>query len=206
MLSMAVVRSSWQRSQVKLLPQPAEGVWARQTIPVEDGLRNTSLRLMICGCDKRRRMHTSRSTRLAFSALFNTSGMRFRATCSREVGVAGLVQLLYGALLHACPWKRLISTPAAAASLAAKALHRHNCLHACIAHLPSVPCALMLLWRAAAAAAASTTPCAWCVHMHMRQPLVVRLCLEDCRAPNQTLALYPSPSPPCHCPVLPQHC
>jgi hypothetical protein len=50
------------------------------TLPVELGLRNASLSRMMCGWDRRRRMHTSRSTRLAFSALFNTSGMRFSAT------------------------------------------------------------------------------------------------------------------------------
>lgn len=32
------------------------------------------------GCSRRLRMHTSRSTRFAFSALFSTSGMRFNAT------------------------------------------------------------------------------------------------------------------------------
>lgn len=55
-----------------------------QASPVDEGLRKTSLRLMMWGCDNRRRMHTSRSTRFAFSALFSTSGMRFSATCTRQ--------------------------------------------------------------------------------------------------------------------------
>jgi hypothetical protein len=48
---------------------------------VAEGLRNTSFSWMMFGCSKRLSMHTSRRTRLVFSALLSTSGMRFRATC-----------------------------------------------------------------------------------------------------------------------------
>ena len=48
--------------------------------PVAAGRTKTSLSLTIPGCTSLRMMHTSRSTRLAFSGLLRTSPTRLRAT------------------------------------------------------------------------------------------------------------------------------
>lgn len=53
--------------------------------PHEDGVVKASRRLIRKGCRSLLKMHTSRSTRLAWSGLLSTSGMRFRATCKNSV-------------------------------------------------------------------------------------------------------------------------
>ncbi len=60
-------------------PPPAAAAGA----PDEDGRVKASRRLMRKGWRRRRRMQTSRSTRLACSGLLSTSGMRLSATCGR---------------------------------------------------------------------------------------------------------------------------
>ena len=57
-----------------------EGRCHSSTAPVSAGVTNTSCNPMTLGWHRRRRMHTSRSTRLAWSMSANTLGMRLRAT------------------------------------------------------------------------------------------------------------------------------
>jgi hypothetical protein len=57
-------------------------------VPVDEGVRNAPLSWMMLGWLMRLRMHTSLSTRLAFSLAPSTLGMRFRATCRGGQGKA----------------------------------------------------------------------------------------------------------------------
>ena len=69
-----------------LVPEGKAGCEEQRGLPHVEGWVKASRRLMRKGCLRRRRMQTSRSTRLACSGLLSTSGMRFRATCSTATG------------------------------------------------------------------------------------------------------------------------
>ena len=74
-----------------------------QRAPEEAGRVKASRRLMRKGWRSRRRMHTSRSTRLAWSGLLSTSGMRLSATCAHWRAPAHAAALFLPPLLHHLP-------------------------------------------------------------------------------------------------------